>query len=351
MPDPASPPGHPIGQRAIALWLLILCAMVFVMVVLGGLTRLTHSGLSMVEWRPITGWLPPLNDAQWQQAFDHYRRFPEYRAYNSGMTVEEFMEIFWLEYLHRLWGRLMGLAFLIPFVVFCVRGWVDRRLGIQLMGAFVLGGLQGALGWYMVASGLVDRPDVSQYRLTAHFLAALAIYGYMLWLALTLLLPRTEPAEGADRLYRGSLAVTALALLTMVSGGFVAGLDAGFAYNTFPLMDGEILPDAAYSLSPWYINLFEDITTVQFNHRILATATVVAVAVFWLASRRAMLSKRTRIAAIHLMALVLIQAGLGIATLLMQVPVALGSLHQVGAILLFSVALWTVFELRQATRD
>ena len=351
MPNPDAPP----GQRAIALWLLILCAMVFVMVVLGGLTRLTHSGLSMVEWRPITGWLPPLNDAQWQQAFDHYRRFPEYRAYNSGMTVEEFMEIFWLEYLHRLWGRLMGLAFLVPFVVFCVRGWVDRSLGAKLFGAFVLGGLQGALGWYMVASGLVDRPDVSQYRLTAHFLAALAIYGYMLWLALTLLLPRTEPADGAgglsSGLYRGSLAVSALALLTLVSGGFVAGLDAGFAYNTFPLMDGEILPDAAYGLSPWYINPFEDVTTVQFNHRILATATVVAVIAFWSASRQATLSKRVRIATIHLMVMVMVQAGLGIATLLMRVPVALGSLHQAGAVLLFSAALWTVFELRQAARN
>jgi len=236
-------------QRVIAAWLFAVCAMVFAMVVLGGVTRLTHSGLSMVQWRPVSGWLPPLGEAEWEQAFARYRHFPEYRELNPDLTLAGFKGIFWLEYVHRLWGRLIGLAFFVPFAVFLLRGWVDRRLAGKLFVLFLLGALQGLLGWYMVRSGLVERPDVSQYRLAAHLGTAFVIYGAMLWVALGLLHPpsgpRPRPARGAWFAY----VVVGLVMLTALSGGFVAGLDAGFAYNTFPLMDGELVPAGLFPCS------------------------------------------------------------------------------------------------------
>ncbi len=333
-------------RRVIAAWLLALCAMVFAMVVLGGVTRLTHAGLSMVEWKPVTAWLPPLGEAEWQEAFRNYRRFPDYRKLNPGMTLAGFKAIFWLEYVHRLWGRIIGFAFLIPFAVFLVRGWVDRRLAGKLIAVFVLGALQGGLGWYMVQSGLVDRPDVSQYRLTAHLGAAFVIYGYMLWVALGLLVG--EPAGGRRPATPGRVAalVAGLVLLTALSGGLVAGLDAGFAYNTFPLMDGELVPAALFAMDPLLVNFFEDIATVQFTHRLLALLVVVAVGGFWLGARNTRLARRGRIALGVLAVTAAGQAALGIATLLLVVPVPLAAAHQGGALALFTVALWTAYELR-----
>ncbi|MGH8473272.1 MAG: COX15/CtaA family protein, partial [Gammaproteobacteria bacterium] len=206
------------------------------MVLLGGVTRLKHAGLSIVEWQPLTGILPPLSAPAWEDAFAQYQRYPEYQKLNRGMTLGEFKSIYWLEYLHRLWGRLIGIAFLVPCLYFTLRHRIGRALIPRLAMLFALGGLQGALGWYMVKSGLVDRPDVSQYRLSAHLGLAAFIYGYMLWVALGLLRPRTA-AEGA--LPRYCFAVLGLVFATLLSGGFVAGLDAGFAYNTFPLMQGQ----------------------------------------------------------------------------------------------------------------
>lgn len=339
-----SAPADARNRKAIAIWLLVLCGMVFITLMIGGITRLTHSGLSMVEWRPVTGWLPPLNEAAWQDAFAKYREFPEYRHFNTGMTLAEFKEIFWLEFIHRLWGRVIGLAFLIPFLVFAWRKMVDIRLAPKLLLAFVLGGLQGVLGWYMVQSGLVDRPDVSQYRLTAHLGAALVIYAYLLWLALALLFPEA-PKTAPRRSFRFASGVLALACLTILSGGFVAGLDAGFAYNTFPLMDGQFVPDGAFELDPWYRSLFEDIATVQFDHRCLALATLLAVVVFWFSLQSVALASRARLAANGLLTMALIQVTLGIATLMFVVPVPLAALHQAGAVGVFSFAVWTVFEL------
>lgn len=335
-------------RRVIAGWLIAVCAMVFVMVVLGGVTRLTHSGLSMVEWRPVTGWLPPLDEATWEDTFAKYREYPEYMELNVGMTLDEFKSIFWLEFLHRLWGRVIGVAFLVPFVFFVVRGWVDRRLMTHLGVIFVLGGLQGVLGWYMVKSGLVDRPDVSQYRLTAHLGAALVVLGYMLWVALGLLFPEPHPAAGRRPGTSMGLALTIVGLttITVLSGGFVAGLDAGFAYNTFPLMDGELVPDNLFALSPLLLNFFEDITTVQFFHRLLAETILVLVAVFWFRTHKAGAPPRARLA-VDLLALVAVcQVGLGILTLVLMVPVSIAAAHQGAAVVLFSVALWTVHELR-----
>ena len=252
-------------QRAIGIWLLLIAGMVFAMVVLGGITRLTQSGLSMVEWRPVTGWLPPLTQDAWQQAFAAYQKFPEYEKLNSGMTLAEFKGIYWLEYLHRLWGRFIGLAFALPFLFFLARGWIDRRLGWKLFGVFALGGAQGALGWYMVKSGLVDRPDVSQYRLVAHLGLAMLIYGYLLWVAFGLLAPIAQPHRRRPGSPAPRLGSHGLVLVTVLAGGFVAGLDAGFAYNTFPLMDGELIPSQLFATTPSWRAFFEDVTTVQFT--------------------------------------------------------------------------------------
>lgn len=335
----------------IAFWLLGVAGMVFIMVVIGGLTRLTESGLSIVDWRPVTGWLPPLSQVEWLATFEAYRATPEYLQVNRGMTLAEFKGIFWLEYIHRLWGRLIGVAFFVPFLVFLAKGWIGRRLAPHLVFALVLGGLQGALGWFMVKSGLIDRPDVSQYRLTAHLGAAILIYGYLLWLAWSLLWPQSSggPTQETAR-WRGAIALTFLVVLTILAGGFVAGLNAGLTYNTFPLMDGRLIPEGLFATSPFWLSFFEDVTTVQFIHRVLALITLAAVMAFWLASLRWPLTREARLA-IHALAIVaLIQVALGIATLLLAVPIALGVAHQAGGVLLFTTALLTVFQLRPAAR-
>jgi cytochrome c oxidase assembly protein subunit 15 len=321
--------------------------MVFAMVVIGGATRLTESGLSMAEWRPLIGILPPLSDAEWQRVFDIYRQTPEYRRVNVGMTLAEFRTIFWWEFVHRLWGRLIGLVFLLPFAWFLLRGRIARRLAPRLALLFVLGGAQGALGWYMVKSGLVDMPAVSQYRLTAHLSLALLILAALLWTGLTLALT-PPPAiadrrlESARRLANATLAAIAL---TIVAGGFVAGTDAGLSYNTFPLMDGRLVPPG-YMAGGITSAPFEDIATIQFHHRVLAIATLIVALTTWWQTRWLVLAPRGRAAANMLAAFVPVQVALGIATLLLEVPIPLGVAHQGGAVLLLSAALWLRFELR-----
>ena len=336
-------------SRPIAAWLISIVTMIAAMVVLGGLTRLTHSGLSMVEWKPLTGWLPPQGEGEWGEAFAGYRQFPEYKAFNEGMTLSGFKAIFWLEYTHRLWGRLIGVAFFVPFVVFMVKGWVRGALAVKLLVMFVLGGLQGVLGWYMVKSGLMDRPDVSQYRLAAHLGLALLIMGYMLWVAMDLLDPR--PGGGIGALAAAAAGVFALVFVTVLSGGFVAGLDAGFSYNTFPLMEGELLPDGLFALDPVFINFFENVATVQFTHRVLALAVLAAVAAFWIGAQRARLERRQRLAANVMAAVSAIQVGLGISTLVLVVPVPLAAAHQTGAMILFCASIWVVHESMRGEWD
>jgi cytochrome c oxidase assembly protein subunit 15 len=338
--------GETRARRQIALWLVIVAAMVFLMVVVGGATRLTQSGLSMVEWRPVTGWLPPLDEKAWQEAFDAYRQYPEYRHVNAGMTLAGFKEIFWLEYVHRLLGRLIGVAFAIPFLVFVARRWVDRRLAAKLALLLMLGGLQGALGWYMVQSGLIDRPDVSQYRLVAHLGVAFLIYAGLLWIAFDVLQPSTG-GQASGWPARLSLPLCALVLLTALSGGFVAGTDAGFAYNTFPTMDGELVPARLFALKPWYLSFFEDITTIQFTHRLLATLTLMAVVGFAVRARARPAAARLRSVATVLAVCTLAQYALGISTLVLIVPVPLGVAHQAGAMVVWTVALWLAFEARR----
>ena len=337
------------SERPIALWLIACCAMIFLMVVIGGVTRLTESGLSITEWRPVAGVLPPLDQAQWQAEFEKYRAIPQYRALHAGMTLAEFKRIFFWEYLHRLWGRLIAVVFAVPFAYFLLRGRIPRQLAPRLAGLLILGGLQGALGWYMVASGLSERIEVSQYRLAAHLLLAVIIYIAALWVALDLLAMRAEPMRDrrAGRLRRGLDLVLGLVLLTIAAGAFVAGLRAGYIYNTFPLMAGGIVPAEYGHLAPWWLNAFENPAAAQFDHRLLAELTWLAAALLWLYGFRLDLAPRRRTALHVLFAVATLQAALGIATLVLVVPLPLAVAHQAGAMLLVTAAVAARHALRR----
>jgi heme a synthase len=336
-------PSRAAAERPIAWWLLACCAMMFLIVVIGGITRLTESGLSITEWQPVTGVLPPLSHAEWQAEFDKYKAIPQYRAIHPDMTLAAFKQIFFWEYLHRLWARLIGVVFAAPFLYFLLRGRIPWRLAPRLAGLFVLGGLQGALGWYMVKSGLSQRIEVSQYRLAAHLATAVIIYAATLWVALDLLWPRAAAAlrDGHMMLRRGTGLVLGLVFLTLVAGAFVAGLRAGYIDNTFPLMEGSFVPPDYAPLAPLWRSWFEDPTTAQFDHRLLAELTWAAVVMLWLYSLRVDLPRRARVALHALAALATLQAGLGISTLLLVVPLPLAVAHQAGALLLLTAALVT----------
>jgi cytochrome c oxidase assembly protein subunit 15 len=307
-------------------WLLVVAAMIFFMIVLGALTRLTESGLSMVEWRPVTGWLPPMSDTAWQAELQKYLSSPQGRLINRGFSVAEFKQIFWLEFIHRLWGRLIGLAFALPLAWFWLSGRLTPALKPRLLALLVLGGLQGALGWAMVASGLIDRPSVSQYRLAAHLLLAVVLYAYTVWLILEL------GPQGARRddakTQRKAAALIGFLLIVMTWGALMAGLRAGTSHNTFPTMSGYWIPPGLFSLEPWWLNVFENGTTIQFVHRWLATLLVLGVLVLAWRARR----PETLAAA----AMALLQLGLGIATILSGVDIAVATLHQAGAVLLLT---------------
>lgn len=348
--DTAASPSLPqarSGARPVAIWLFALCAMVLVMVTLGGATRLTGSGLSIMEWAPIMGALPPMSQAEWERLYDLYTKIPQYALVNQGFGLEGFKGIFWLEWTHRLWGRLMGVAFAGPLLWFAVRGRIDRRLALRLFGLLVLGGLQGVVGWVMVASGFeADRTAVSPYRLVAHLGLAVGLYAALLWMALDLWRrdARTEVMAGAPLRWAVG-AVTGLVALTMLAGGFVAGLKAGLTYNTFPLMDGKLVPDGYLSLRPAWLNLFENVGAVQFDHRLLATVTGLATlgTVFY-GMRRSAGTVRT---ALHWLGMAVVaQYALGVATLLYVVPVGLGALHQAMAMLVLTAALVSLHLVR-----
>ena len=333
--------------RAVALWLYGCCALILVMVVVGGLTRLTESGLSIVEWQPISGILPPLNETQWATEFARYQTSPEFRAVNFWMTLADFKTIYWLEYVHRLLGRAIGLVFLLPLLWFVWRRRIGRALARKLAGIFVLGALQGALGWYMVKSGLVHEPAVSHYRLAAHLCLALAIGAAMLWTAFGIdRNPGGEPAPPRLR-YAAWFALCWLSA-TILWGAFVAGLEAGAMFNTFPLMDCQLMPAAALTLTPWPLNLVENPAMVQFVHRCLAISLVAIIAAVWAMARRA--SPGIRRAADIVLVLALLQATLGVATLLTGVDIALAALHQANAVLLLAAALWLTYTVMHGAR-
>jgi len=327
-------------NRYIASWLLLSCAMVFAMVILGGVTRLTGSGLSMVEWDPIFGILPPLDQETWVDTFNLYKQSPEYQKINLGMDLAGFKSIYWFEYAHRVLGRTIGTVFLIPFLFFLAKGWINRSLAPKLILMFILGGLQGLLGWYMVKSGLVDNPHVSQYRLTAHLGLAIIIYAYMFKVALGLWYGPVRYGDTPPALRRATTLIGSLVFITMLSGGLVAGLKAGLAYNTFPLMDGHWIPQTLFIQEPLWRNFFENIATVQFDHRVLATVVFLGVFSIWMNSFRHLLTRPARTGLHLLMAAALIQVSLGISTLLLHVPVPLAAMHQAGALLLLTAALF-----------
>ena len=334
-------------DRAVALWLIAVAAMIFVMVVIGGITRLTESGLSITEWKPVTGVLPPLDDAAWQNEFDLYKQIPEFQKLRPDMTLAEFRSIFWWEYFHRLWGRLIGLVFALPGIWLFLRGRIRRELRLRLLGIFLLGGLQGALGWFMVKSGLSVRTDVSQYRLVAHLLTALLIYGYILWTAFGLIRPMPKPLPGAASLRRHVLFLLLLVVGMLTTGGFTAGLDGGKIYNTFPLMGGALIPGDLLALEPLWRNPFENPTAAQFIHRWLAMVVALTALILWL--RRGRLGQESARQPLDLVAgMVAIQIILGVSTLLLVVPVPLAACHQAGAVMVLTLTLWALHCLRGA---
>lgn len=315
------------NEKAIIRWLQIVAGLIFFMVLLGGATRLTESGLSMTDWHPVTGWLPPLTDEAWLAEFDKYKDSPEFQKVNHFFEVDDFKEIFWLEYLHRLLGRLIGLAFALPFFWFLYKRAIPRGMNLKLWAALALGGAQGFMGWYMVKSGLVDRPAVSQYRLAAHLGLAIFIYGYLLWLI------RDLRGRLRGRLQTAPFLLMTLIFLQILSGAFVAGLDAGVIHNTWPLIDEAFIPGDIYTNPPFWPGVFEDYRIVQFNHRMLAYLVAICVGVVWWRNRK-------QAPIVHgLLVMTLVQIGLGIWTLLWVVPLWLALAHQAGALALLTMAI------------
>jgi cytochrome c oxidase assembly protein subunit 15 len=323
---------------AVRLWLMIVAALVVATLIVGGATRLTESGLSIVEWKPVTGVIPPLTDAHWAEEFEKYKQIPQYRELNRGMSLSEFKIIFWWEWAHRLLGRVIGAVFLIPFLFFLWRGYIARELRRPLFGLFVLGAIQGAVGWWMVSSGLTERVSVSQYRLAFHMTLACVIYASIVWLV-----ARMRPADAIavpPRLRTSAVALIVLVLLQIYLGALVAGLDAGLVYNTWPHIDGALIPSAErlWFETPLWRNFFENALTVQFNHRMLAYAVLAFALWFAWDMSRSVRDRKARAYATLFVLLILVQAMVGIATLLFAVPIGLALTHQALAILLLTVA-------------
>ncbi|XP_027939116.1 cytochrome c oxidase assembly protein COX15 [Vigna unguiculata] len=337
------------AQKVVGIWLFGSAAWVFSMVVLGGLTRLTRSGLSMTDWK-FTGTLPPLSDEEWLEEFDKYKESPEYKRVNRGMKIEEFKFIYWMEYAHRMWGRALGVMFALPYSYFLHKGYITLRLGLRLSALFGLGAGQGLIGWWMVKSGLEEppseysQPRVSPYRLAAHLTSAFAIYCGLFWTALSVVLPE-PPTEsltwvrGAAKVRRFALPVSVLVGLTAVSGAFVAGNDAGHAFNTFPKMGDTWIPEDIFEMKPLIRNFFENTSTVQLDHRILATATLVSVGILWWSTRKLDLHPAIRSVIGGTVGMAALQVTLGVSTLLSYVPVSLGTAHQAGALTLLTFML------------
>ena len=327
-----------LPQRAIAWWLLICCTLTFSIVIVGGVTRLTRSGLSITEWKPVTGTLPPMNEADWNDAFTKYQATPEYQLVNKGMSLADFKGIFWWEYLHRLLGRLIGVAFLFPFLYFLMRRQMDLKLGARLALLLSLIGFQGFLGWYMVKSGLVNEPHVSHLRLTAHLGLAVLLYIAMLRTALNIFFP---PSFQSGKLKWKSLRLVIAIYGMMLTGALVAGLKAGKIFNTFPLMGDHVIPVDFWGIDPWYKNFIDNPVSVQFEHRLLAWLLIIWIPFYVIKNRSALAANlRLQRSAWLLVAALVLQVTLGIITLLMIVPVPLAAMHQAGAMVLLSSALW-----------
>ncbi|MBE7211648.1 MAG: COX15/CtaA family protein [Gluconacetobacter diazotrophicus] len=344
-------------RRRVSAWLFALCAMLLGMIALGGATRLTGSGLSIMEWKPVSGILPPLSHAQWEHLFALYQQIPQYRLQHEGFGLQGFQHIFWLEWIHRFWGRLMGLVLLLPLVWFVATGAVTLRLAGRLGLFFVLGGLQGAIGWVMVASGFdPNSTAVEPAKLVLHLCFAFALYAAILWTACSVRWPDPLPfrpaapgrPSGAARTRTLASIAAAVLAVTVVAGGFTAGTHAGFRYNTFPLIEGRLAPPDWAALHPLWRNAFQNLPAVQFDHRLLATLTALSVGATLLVGLRARLPKPAHDALMLLGWAVLAQYALGVSTLLLGVPVWAGTAHQFFAAILMSVLLLVLHRLRGA---
>jgi cytochrome c oxidase assembly protein subunit 15 len=323
-------------NKKVIYWLLTGCMLIFIMVVVGGITRLTHSGLSISNYKLISGTIPPLNEAEWNEAFDLYKQYPEYQKLNYNFTLEEFKDIYFWEWLHRVIGRFIGLVFLIPFFYFLLRKQLSRPTIKKCLILLALGAFQGFLGWYMVKSGLVDRPDVSHYRLAMHLSTAFLTFAYTLWVALDLIFPKQKEIK---RKFRNTLRWgLAILMVQIVWGAFVAGLDAGWIHNHWPLMsDGKLMHETVYiEQEPLWRNFVEGKSGVQFVHRYLAYVVVGMVLFIWWRGKHVAWTPPQRHALNLLLGLVIVQFALGVFTLLLQVPVWLGVLHQVMAFFLLA---------------
>jgi heme a synthase len=337
------------GPRAVGIWLLAVAGIITAMVTIGGLTRLTGSGLSITEWHPVTGVVPPLSDAAWQDEFAKYQHIPQYVRENRGMSLSDFKIIYWWEWTHRFLGRLLGVVFLLPFIFFAWKGTIQRRHWPQMVVIFALGGLQGFIGWWMVESGLETRVAVSQYRLAIHLGTAILLLGAVLWIALEYLrLPNATARQNVRRSkWAFAAAFTGIVYFQMLLGALVAGLHAGFIYNTWPSMNGHFAPEQPFFSAPWWINFFENPGLAQFDHRLVAYAVLATAIAIWFRCRKVAL-RPVRASGTAVLHASLLQVALGIATLLLQAPIALAAMHQFVAVGVFSTALWHTFERRYA---
>ncbi len=327
-----SPPTRAeLAAPRVRMWLNFMAFLVFCMVIVGGATRLTNSGLSITEWQPLLGAIPPLSTADWLAAFDKYKLIPQFATLNQGMSLGDFKFIYWWEWTHRFLGRFIGAAFAVPFIYFAATRKLQLRLLPRLFLLFMLGGAQGALGWYMVSSGLIDRVDVSQYRLAAHLTLAALIFAGMVWVAKGVGRYRQRPSDFDDWF---AVLLVALVLLQIAAGGFVAGLDAGQGHQTWPQMDGQWIPDGLLAMQPGWRNYFENALTVQFDHRMLAyTVLLASIYHAW---------RSFSLPSMILMYAVFTQACAGILTLLLHVPLAAALVHQAGAMIVLTAAVWNL---------
>lgn len=333
--------------KPVAVWLYTCAAAVFAMAIIGAITRLTESGLSIMEWNPIMGALPPMDDAEWNRVFDLYKQIPEYQQTNTWMELADFKKIFFWEWLHRLWGRLIGVIYALPFFIFLVRGMIPQKLKPRFWGVLALGGLQGLMGWYMVSSGFADRIDVSHYRLAAHLALAFVIFGCLLALAMTVSLPKQKKMPNSATVKRAGIFTIKSVFITMVWGAFVAGMNAGLIYNSFPMMGSMPWPAEGLHMTPWWSNLFENHATVQFIHRCLAIITLIMVCWTWMRARRVELPVRAKYAANAVLVAGWAQVLLGITTLLTQVHIHVAVAHQGGALILFGALIWLIYETKE----
>ena len=343
----STPAAAPVRtDRGVGVWLFVIAGLIGLMVVIGGLTRLTGSGLSITEWQPVTGVIPPLNDTAWQAEFAKYQGTPQYELINRGLGLGGFKAIYWWEWTHRLLGRILGVVFLVPFLFFLQQRRIDRAIAIRLGIIFLLGAAQGVLGWWMVQSGLTGaRVAVSQYRLAAHLGLAMILFGYVFWTALEIGGARRTQMVTAARFARFAFALVAFIFVQIILGAFMAGLDAGRAFSTWPSYAGAWIPLGHNELSPWWINHFENHALVHFQHRSVGYAVAAFVVWLYVATRRAGADRPLRIAGIHAVLLTALQIALGVFTVVSQVALPLAALHQICALGLFGAALWWAYAL------